>query len=120
MAQKQERRVGMNRRGVSFGRCGDSAASRHFEPGANVRRNLCNIVIHKMADAVIGNAAELGPIAERGDGRFLVLGKNPAGPEAKNIRELAFGPGREFRFHTPTPPVKSRRRALGRGHAAAD
>jgi hypothetical protein len=81
----------MNRRGVAFGRCGYSSASRHFKPGANVRRDLCRIVIDEMSDAVMGNAAELGPIAERSDGGLLVLGENPAGSQANDVRELDFG-----------------------------
>ena len=78
----------MNRGGVAFGRGSDSSTRRHFEPGADVRRDLRRVVIDEVTDAVMRDAPELGPVAERCDGRFFVLRENPAAAQADDVREL--------------------------------
>ena len=76
----------MNRSGVAFGRGGDSSTRRHFEPGANVCRDLRRVVIDKVTDAVMRDASQLGPVAERRDGGFFVLRENPAAAQADDVR----------------------------------
>jgi hypothetical protein len=60
------------------------------------------------------DSAELGPVAQRGDGGLFVFGKNPAGAQSDDVRELAVGGVGELRFHTP---VCRSRAAAGRNHA---
>jgi hypothetical protein len=66
-----------------------------------VRRDLGSVIIDEMTYAVMGDAPQFGPVPQGGDGGFLVLWENPAAAEADDVRELAFGGGRELRLHTP-------------------
>ena len=76
------------------------SAGRHLMPGAYVRCDLRRVVVNEMADAVMRDAPELGPVAQRGDGRFLVFGEDPAAAQADYVRELIVWGGRELCFHT--------------------
>ena len=78
----------MNRRGVGFGRGGDSSTRRHFESGADVRRDLRRVVVDEVTDAVMRDAPQLGLVAERRDGGFFVLRENPAVTQTDDVREL--------------------------------
>lgn len=71
-------------------RCGDSPACRHFQSGADVCRDLGRVVINEMADTVMRDATELGPVSQGGNGGLLVFRENPAGAQADDVRELAF------------------------------
>ena len=88
--QKRKCRAGMNRSGVTFGRGGDSSTRRHFELGANARRDLRRVVIDEVTDAVMRDAPQLGPVAERGDGGLFVFRENPAATQADDVREPIF------------------------------
>ena len=80
---------------------GFSAPRRHLEPGADVRRYLGCVVIDEMTDSMMRDAPQLGPVAQGGDGGFLVLGENPAAAQADDVRESVFCGGRELGIHTP-------------------
>ena len=52
--------------------------------------DLRSVVINEMADAMMRDASQLRPVAQRGDGGLLVLGKNPAVAQADDVGEAGF------------------------------
>src|ERR1035438_3297845 len=82
-----------------------------------MRSDLRRVVIDEVTDAMMRDAAQLGPVAERGDRGLFVFRKNPAEAQAEDVRELIFCGGSELCFHTPACWSRTARRAwllLGR------
>ena len=61
--------------------------------------DFARIVIDEVADPVMRDAPELGPFAQRADGRLLVFGKDSAEAQADDVRELSFDAGNCGCFH---------------------
>lgn len=93
------------RRGVSEETHSKLAARGHLELGADVGRYFRHVVVNEMTDTVMRDAAQPRPIAQRRNGRLFVFWKNPAGPQAEDIGELA-GIGEGWRFHSLGRRVK--------------
>jgi hypothetical protein len=65
-----------------------STAGGHLQLGANVQGDLGWIEINEVADAVVGDAAEFGPIAQGANRRLATLREKPAGAEAGDVGEV--------------------------------
>ncbi len=59
-----------------------------FEFSADVERNLSGVIIDEVADAVVRDAAEFGPLAQGADGGLATGGENPAGAKTDDVGEL--------------------------------
>ena len=66
-----------------------SPARRHLEFGADVVGHLSRVELDEMPDAVMRDAPEFGPVAQRADRGLLVLRKNSAETQTDDVRELA-------------------------------
>ncbi len=73
----------------------------NFELRANVDSDFGGVIIHEMADTVVGNAAELRPFAEGADRRLAPSGKDAAGAKTDDVSELGAeaGSGNSGRIH---------------------
>lgn len=58
--------------------------------------DLSGVVVDKMSDTVVRNAAELGPFAQGANGRLLTGGKYSAQSKADNVGELALTRGGNY------------------------
>lgn len=65
-----------------------------------MHRHLGRVVIDEMPDAMMRDAPELRPSAERADGRLLVLGEDAAEAQPGDIRKLSFDAGKGRCVHT--------------------
>ncbi len=64
-----------------------SAPRGHFQFRANMHRDLARVVVDEMPDAVMRDAAELGPFAQRAHRRLFPGRKDAAGAQADNVGE---------------------------------
>lgn len=62
--------------------------------------DLGRVEINKVTYPVIGDAAELGPLAQGANRWLATLREKPAGAEACDVREVGKGRCRQLRFHT--------------------
>lgn len=60
----------------------------NLELSADMNRDLGRIVVYKVADAVMRDAAELGPLAESANRRLAISRENAAGAETDDVGEL--------------------------------
>ena len=66
----------------------DSGAGGDFQFSTDVEGDLGDVIVHEMADAVVGKAAEAGPFAQRAYGWLVIFGKDAASTEADDVGEL--------------------------------
>ena len=71
----------------------DSDSGGNFQFGANMQGNFSRIIINEVADAVMGDAAEFGPLADGSNRWLLADGKNPAESESDNVGKLRVDAG---------------------------
>ena len=69
------------------------AAGRHLQLGSNVNRDFGRIVVNEMPDAVVRDAPEFRPIAQRADRRLLARGKNATQAQADDVSQLILRSG---------------------------
>ena len=69
------------------------APSRHLQLGADVVRDFGWIVVNEMPDAVMRDAPEFGPVAQRADRRLFARWENAAEAQADDVCELALRGG---------------------------
>ena len=56
-----------------------------------MNRDLGGVEVDEMADFVVGDAAQLRPLAQGPNRGFFAGGKNTAGPKTDDVDELAGG-----------------------------
>ena len=69
------------------------ATGRHLQLGADVNRDFGRIVVNEMPDAVVRDAPEFRPIAQRADRRLLARGKNATQAQADDVSQLILRSG---------------------------
>jgi len=67
---------------------GRLTARGNLELRADVNRDLGGVEVDEMADFVVGDAAQLRPLAQGPNRRLLTGGKNTAGPKTDDVDEL--------------------------------